>query len=137
MAISEATDTKITIAVDLEPALGATIDYLADRWETKNPAPRDVLLAPIKDTLEHLIEDMLIDDWSWYLENDRTQYADGIPRQQLTRLLADRTRLEEQITSLIAVKTLYEPLVYDDKLEALLVEFALVHRALRPTGTLQ
>jgi hypothetical protein len=72
-----------------------------------------------------------------YLESDRTQYADGIPRQQLTRLLADRTRLEEQITSLIAVKTLYDPLVYDDKLEALLVEFALVHRALRPTGTLQ
>ncbi len=70
--ISKATDTKITIAVDLEPALGATIDYLADRWETKNPAPRDVLLATIKDTLEHLIKDMLIDDWSWYLENDRT-----------------------------------------------------------------
>ena len=72
-----------------------------------------------------------------YLESDRTQYADDIPQQQLTRLLADRTRLEEQITSLIAVKTLYDPLVYDDKLEALLVEFALVHRALRPAGTLQ
>ncbi len=72
-----------------------------------------------------------------YLESDRTQYADNIPQQELTRLLADRTRLEEQITSLIAVKTLYDPLVYDDKLEALLVEFALVHRALRPTGTLQ
>ena len=67
-----------------------------------------------------------------YLENERKQYAGTIPAQALTRLLADRARVEGQLSSLIAIKTLYDPRVYDDRLEALLVEFALIHRALRP-----
>ncbi len=67
-----------------------------------------------------------------YLESDRRQYADTIPEQELRRLLADRARLEEQLASLIAIKALYDPRVFDDRLEILLVEFALIHRALRP-----
>ena len=67
-----------------------------------------------------------------YLENDRRQYSAAIPEEELKRLLTDRARIEEQLTSLIAIKTLYEPQVYDDRLETLLVEFALIHRALRP-----
>jgi hypothetical protein len=66
-----------------------------------------------------------------YLESDRTQYSDAIPEQELTRLLTERSRLEQRIASLIAVKPRYDPVVYDDRLEALLVEFALIHRALR------
>ena len=72
-----------------------------------------------------------------YLESDRRQYADTIPEQELRRLLADRARLEEQLASLIAIKALYDPQVFDDRLETLLVEFALIHRALRPTGAPQ
>ena len=69
---------------------------------------------------------------SSYLENDRRQYAAAIPEEELKRLLADRARIEERLTSLIAIKTLYEPQDYDHRLETLLVEFALIHRALRP-----
>jgi len=72
-----------------------------------------------------------------YLESDRRQYADSIPEQELQRLLAERARIEEQLNSLIAIKTLYEPQVFDDRLEALLVEFALIHRALRPAEASQ
>ena len=72
-----------------------------------------------------------------YLESDRRQYADSIPEQELQRLLAERARFEKQLNSLIAIKTLYEPQVFDDRLEALLVEFALIHRALRPAEASQ
>jgi len=72
-----------------------------------------------------------------YLESDRRQYADSIPEQELRRLLMDRARVEEQVNSLIAVKALYEPAVFDDRLEALLVEFALIHRTLRPAEASQ
>ncbi len=72
-----------------------------------------------------------------YLESDRRQYADSIPEQELRRLLNDRARVEEQVNSLIAVKALYEPAVFDDRLEALLVEFALIHRTLRPAEASQ
>jgi hypothetical protein len=74
---------------------------------------------------------------STYLESDRTQYSDAIPPAELSRLLAERDLLEERITSLVAVKSRYDPLEYDDRLEALLVQFALLHRALRPDGALQ
>ena len=67
-----------------------------------------------------------------YLESDRRQYADSIPEQELRRLLNDRARVEEQLNSLIAIKALYEPEAFDHRLETLLVEFALIHRALRP-----
>ena len=67
-----------------------------------------------------------------YLESDRRQYADSIPEQELRRLLERRARVEEQLNSLIAIKALYEAEVFDDQLEDLLVEFALIHRALRP-----
>jgi len=70
-----------------------------------------------------------------YLENARRQYADTIPERELQRLLADRARVEGRLSSLIATKTLYDPQVYDDRLETLLVEFALIHRALRPLET--
>jgi len=72
-----------------------------------------------------------------YLQSDRTQYSDAIPEQDLTRLLGDRAQLEQRIASLIAVKSLYDPTAYDDRLEELLVQFALVHRALRPAEVLQ
>jgi len=72
-----------------------------------------------------------------YLQSDRTQYSNAIPEQELTRLLADRAQLEQRITSLIAVKSIYDPVVYDDRLEELLVQFALVHRALRPAEMVQ
>ena len=74
---------------------------------------------------------------STYLQNDRTQYSDAIPEPELTRLLDDRAQLERRINSLIAAKTLYDPIVYDDRLEELLVQFALVHRALRPAEVVQ
>jgi hypothetical protein len=74
---------------------------------------------------------------STYLESDRSRYSDAIPAEELARLLADRARMEERITSLIADKSRYDPLVYDDRLETLLVQFALIHRALRPAGALQ
>lgn len=72
-----------------------------------------------------------------YLESDRTQYSDAIPEDALAQLLADRARIEDRINSLIAVKSRYDPLVYDDRLETLLVQFALIHRALRPAEALQ
>lgn len=72
-----------------------------------------------------------------YLESDRTQYPDAIPKEKLTRLLADRAQIEERIASLIAVKPRYDPVVYDDRLETLLVQFALIHRALRPAEAVQ
>lgn len=74
---------------------------------------------------------------SSYLESDRTQYSDAIPEAELAQLLADRARLEERITSLIAVKSRYDPRDYDERLETLLVQFALIHRALRPVGAMQ
>ena len=82
-------------------------------------------------------EHALLDDASdlartTYLESDHTRYSDSIPAEELARLLAERDRLEQRIASLIAVKSDYDPLVYDERLESLLVEFALVHRALRP-----
>jgi hypothetical protein len=87
-------------------------------------------------------EHAMIDDssalaQSTYLQGDRTQYSDAIPEQELTRLLTDRAQLEQRIASLIAVKSLYDPVVYDDRLEELLVQFALVHRALRPAKVVQ
>ncbi len=72
-----------------------------------------------------------------YLESDRTQYSRAIPEKELTRLLADRAQLEERIAALISVKPRYDPVVYDDHLEALLVQFALIHRALRPAEVVQ
>lgn len=72
-----------------------------------------------------------------YLQSDRTQYSDAIPEPELTRLLTDRARLEQRIASLVAVKSLYDPVIYDDRLEELLVQFALVHRALRPAEVVQ
>ncbi len=74
---------------------------------------------------------------STYLQNDRTRYSDAIPEPELTRLLDDRAQLERRITSLIAAKTLYDPTIYDDRLEELLVQFALVHRALRLAEVVQ
>jgi hypothetical protein len=52
-------------------------------------------------------------------------------------LLTDRAQLERRIASLVAVKSLYDPIVYDDRLEELLVQFALLHRALRPAEVMQ
>ena len=74
---------------------------------------------------------------STYLQSDRTQYSDAIPERELTRLLTDRAQLEQRIASLVAVKSLYDPVVYDHRLEELLVQFALVHRALRPAKVVQ
>jgi hypothetical protein len=87
-------------------------------------------------------EHAILDDTSalaraTYLESDRTRYSNTIPEKELTRLLTDRDRLEDRIASLIAVKSLYDPVVYDDRLEGLLVQFALVHRALRPAEAVQ
>jgi hypothetical protein len=87
-------------------------------------------------------EHALLDDTSdlarvSYLESDRTLYSDALSEDALARLLADRDRLEARIVSLVAVKADYEPEEYDDRLEDLLVEFALVHRALRPARTTQ
>ncbi len=72
-----------------------------------------------------------------YLQGDRTQYSDAIPEPELTRLLTDRARLEQRIASLVTMKSLYDPVIYDDRLEELLVQFALVHRALRPAEVVQ
>ncbi len=72
-----------------------------------------------------------------YLQSDRTRYSDAIPEPELTRLLTDRAQLERRIASLVAVKSLYDPIVYDDRLEELLVQFALLHRALRPAEVVQ
>ena len=66
-----------------------------------------------------------------YLESDRALYAPGIPAQALERLLAERDILEQRIEFLKTEKALLDPVLYDDRLEALLIEFALVHRALR------
>lgn len=66
-----------------------------------------------------------------YLESDRTLYASGLPADELERLLGERDTLEHRIEVLKSEKELLSPAVYDDRLEALLVEFALIHRALR------
>lgn len=72
-----------------------------------------------------------------YLEGDRTQFASSIPAEELARLLSERDDLETRITTLIAGKPGLDPVTYDERLEALLVQFALVHRALRPPETVQ
>lgn len=74
---------------------------------------------------------------SSFLESDRTRYSDALPAEELTRLLAERDRIEAGINALIAVKSDYQPEIYDDRLETLLVQFALVHRALRPAEVVQ
>lgn len=70
-----------------------------------------------------------------YLESDRTLYSGGLPAGELERLLGERETLESRIEHLIAEKTVLDPVVYDDRLEALLIELALVHRALRAPET--
>jgi hypothetical protein len=72
-----------------------------------------------------------------YLESDRTLYSSLLPADELERLLAERDTLERRIEALISEKPLLSPAIYDDRLEALLVEFALVHRALRAPGATQ
>ncbi len=72
-----------------------------------------------------------------YLESDRTLYSRTLPADELDRLLAERDALEQRIESLVTEKPSLSPAVYDDRLEALLVEFALVHRALRAPGERQ
>jgi hypothetical protein len=72
-----------------------------------------------------------------YLEADRTQFAENIPPDELDRLLAERDDLESRIATLIAGKPRFDPVVYDERLESLLVRFALVHRALRPAEVAQ
>jgi len=74
---------------------------------------------------------------SSYLESDRTLYASALPADALERLLAERDALEQRIEHLKTTKTASSPAAYDDKLEALLVEMALVHRALRAPVTKQ
>lgn len=66
-----------------------------------------------------------------YLESDRTLYASSLPADELDRLLGERDALERRIEGLKVQKDSLNPVVYDDRLEALLVEFALIHRALR------
>lgn len=68
---------------------------------------------------------------SSYLASDRTLYASGLPADELERLLAEREALERRIDRLKSTKATTSPTTYDDRLEALLVEMALVHRALR------
>lgn len=70
-----------------------------------------------------------------YLESDRAIYASSLPAEELERLLAERDALEMRIESLKDQKELLSPVVYDDRLESLLVKFALVHRALRKPKT--
>ena len=72
-----------------------------------------------------------------YLEADRTHFAANIPADELDRLLTERDDLESRIAILIAGKPRFDPVVYDERLESLLVRFALVHRALRPAETAQ
>lgn len=68
---------------------------------------------------------------SSYLESDRTLYASGLPADELERLLSERDALERRIDHLKTTRSSVSPTAYDDELEALLVEMALVHRALR------
>lgn len=70
-----------------------------------------------------------------YLESDGTLYSSTLPADELERLVAERDTLEQNIETLIAEKESLSPAIYDDRLEALLVEFALVHRALRAPGS--
>ena len=72
---------------------------------------------------------------SSFLESDRTLYASGLPADELARLLAERDALEQRIEELKTSKASANPAAYDDELEALLIEFALVHRALRAPVT--
>ena len=72
---------------------------------------------------------------STYLESSRTRFADDIPPDELERLLVERDDLEARISSLIAEKPRLDSEIYDERLESLLVQFALVHRALRPSET--
>lgn len=67
-----------------------------------------------------------------YLESDRTRLTTDIPAEALERLLAERDDLEARIATLVAGKARLDPEIYDERLETLLVEYALVHRALRP-----
>ena len=71
---------------------------------------------------------------SSYLESDHTLYASGLPADELERLLTERDALEQRIELLKTTKDTTSPDAYDDRLEALLVEMALVHRALRAPG---
>ena len=68
---------------------------------------------------------------SSYLESDRTLYASGLPADELERLLSERNALERRIEELKTTKGSVSATAYDDQLEALLVDMALVHRALR------
>ena len=89
-----------------------------------------------------LSEHALLDDAgglarATYLESDRTRFATNIPADELERLLVERDELEARIATLIAGKPRLDPLVYDERLESLLVQYALVHRALRPAEAVQ
>jgi len=72
-----------------------------------------------------------------YLESDRTRYASSLPADELERLLSERDGLEQRIEFLISEKETLDPVAYDDRLEGLLIEFALIHRALRAPETAQ
>ena len=74
---------------------------------------------------------------SSFLESDHSLYASGLPADELERLLAERDALEQRIEHLKTTKDTTGADTYDDKLEALLVEMALVHRALRAPVTKQ
>ncbi len=52
----------------------------------------------------------------------------------LAELLAERAAIEQRIEALKAQKQQFETAVYEDRLEALLVELALTHRAIRAAG---
>ena len=87
---------------------------------------------------EHaLIEDRGNIARSSFLESDRTLYSSSLPADELARLLGERDALEQRIESLKTVKATTTPAAYDDQLEALLVELALVHKALRAPVTAQ
>lgn len=72
-----------------------------------------------------------------YLESDRTRYSSALPADELERLLSERGMLEQRIEFLKAEKEALDATAYDDRLEGLLVEFALIHRALRAPETAQ